>query len=115
MIHNLAETDAIVVRDNSLDPVKDVVRHYDWPGRHCSSQIMNGWYGITWAKFKQMVVDYYNAGNTTVKSASMSVAKSTASSNSIVKKYSEKGGQDYISIREYYGRSKYGPKWGTIK
>ena len=35
MIHNLAETGAIVVRDNSLDPVKDVVRHYDWSGKHC--------------------------------------------------------------------------------
>lgn len=26
-----------------------------------------------------------------------------------------KGGQGYIPIREYYGRSKYGPKWGIIK
>ncbi|MFW3361487.1 SH3 domain-containing protein [Aerococcus viridans] len=26
-----------------------------------------------------------------------------------------KGGQGYIPIREYYGGSKYGPKWGIIK
>lgn len=166
MIHNLAETVAIVVRDNGLDPVKDVVRHYDWSGKHCPSQIMDGWYGITWAKFKQMVVDYYNAGTTTVKPVATSAAKAKTSANGIVKKYSEKGvfypndtiivrdapttkgkqiakyfkgekvkyhtvhigngyvwlqytrakgGQGYIPIREYYGGSKYGPKWGIIK
>lgn len=79
MIHNLAETVAIVVRENGLDPVKDIVRHYDWSGKHCPSQIMDGWYGISWTKFKQMVLDYYNAGNTKV-SAAKTTAKSAGTS-----------------------------------
>lgn len=91
MLSNMAETAAIVCKDLGLDPVKDVVRHYDWSGKHCPSQIMDGWYGITWDKFKQMVLDFYNAGNTTVKPTSTTTAKKTTTTNGIVKRYSEKG------------------------
>lgn len=35
--------------------VNDVVRHYDWNGKWCPAQILNGQAGINWAKFKQMV------------------------------------------------------------
>lgn len=89
-VTNMAELTAKICKDEGLDPVKDVVRHYDWSGKHCPSQIMDGWYGITWAKFKQMVLDFYNAGNTTVKTVA-TTAKETTATNGIVKKYAEKG------------------------
>ena len=90
-VTNMAELAAKVCRDEGLDPVKDVVRHYDWSGKHCPSQIMDGWYGITWDKFKQMVLEFYRAGNTTVKPVSPTTAKNNTATGGIVKRYSEKG------------------------
>ena len=90
-VTNMAELAAKVCRDEGLDPVKDVVRHYDWSGKHCPSQIMDGWYGITWDKFKQMVLEFYRAGNTTVKPVSSTTDKKNTSTSGIVKRYSEKG------------------------
>lgn len=90
-VTNMAELAAKVCRDEGLDPVKDVVRHYDWSGKHCPAQIMDGWYGITWDKFKQMVLEFYKAGNTTVKPASSTTANKNTATGGIVKRYSEKG------------------------
>ena len=90
-VTNMAELAAKICRDEGLDPVKDVVRHYDWSGKHCPAQIMDGWYGITWDKFKQMVLEFYRAGNTTVKPVSTTTAKKNTATGGIVKRYSEKG------------------------
>lgn len=63
MLSNMAETAAIVCKDLGLDPVDDVVRHYDWSGKHCPAQIMDGQAGIDWPKFKKMILDFYNGGS----------------------------------------------------
>jgi len=90
-VTNMAELTAKICKQENLDPVKDVVRHYDWSGKHCPSQIMDGWYGITWAKFKQMVLEFYRDGNATVKPVSTTTAKKNTATGGIVKRYSEKG------------------------
>lgn len=89
-VTNMAELTAMLCKQEGLDPVKDVVRHYDWSGKHCPSQIIDGWYGITWPKFKQMVLDFYNGGNTAVKSVTKP-NKAKTTTTGIVSKYPEKG------------------------
>lgn len=100
-VQNGAKVIAYLMKLHKL-PISRVVRHFDWSGKHCPSQITDVWYGFTWAKFKQMVVDYYNAGTTTVKPVAKTAAKTTTT-NGIVKKYSEKGifyPNDNILVRD---------------
>ena len=73
---NAAALTADILKRHKLSASK-VYRHYDWSGKHCPSQMMNG-KPYSWSKFKAKVKEAYNGKTEAVTESKEEVKTTTA-------------------------------------